>query len=183
MIQAYNGQNDSTLVASSRSRFAAGGRVPLPTYKAIPEEILSRPDDFWARVDVDMLDGDECFPWKGCTDRDGYGITRRNFRAHRVAYVLAKGAIPDGHTIDHLCQNRRCCNPAHLEAVTASENVRRRREPTNQPSKYRPRKRTAARYARRRERGTCIQCNTSSVKYRCDRCRSIHNARQVGRKR
>ena len=179
----YNGQSDSVLVTPSRSRHAVGGRATLPTYKPIPESVLHRPDDFWARVEVDMYNTDACFPWKGCTDREGYGITGRIFRAHRVAYALANGQIPDGFTIDHLCQNRRCCNPAHLEAVSVSENVKRRREPTTRPSKYQPRKRTSARYGRRRDRGVCVQCNTPSEKYRCDRCREIHNAKDRGRKR
>jgi hypothetical protein len=46
-------------------------------------------------------------------------------RAHRFAYELLVGPIPEGLVIDHLCRNRRCVNPAHLEPVTAEENWRR----------------------------------------------------------
>lgn len=66
--------------------------------------------------------------WKGERQRDGYGTFRtasRNFRAHRVAYELARGHIPAGLQIDHLCGVRACVNPAHMEAVTHRENVLR----------------------------------------------------------
>lgn len=46
-------------------------------------------------------------------------------RAHRYAYVSAVGYIPDGLVLDHLCNNKRCVNPSHLEPVTAAENIRR----------------------------------------------------------
>lgn len=60
--------------------------------------------------------------------KDGYvQLTRKNARvyAHRLAYVEAKGSIPEGYTIDHLCRVRNCVNPKHLEAVTFLENMRR----------------------------------------------------------
>lgn len=51
-------------------------------------------------------------------------------RAHRVAWILANGSVPDGMTLDHLCRNRQCCELSHLEPVTNRENVKRGNLPT-----------------------------------------------------
>lgn len=82
---------------------------------------------FWSKVD--MTGGPEaCWPWTACKNNDGYGrfmLHGKARRAHRVGFALAKGEIPDGLVLDHLCRNRDCCNPAHLEPVTVAENNRR----------------------------------------------------------
>ena len=68
---------------------------------------------------------DDCWLWQGRLHK-GYGaFGKRSLRVHRVAYAAAFGAIPKGLEIDHLCRNRRCGNPAHLEAVTHAVNVGR----------------------------------------------------------
>lgn len=85
------------------------------------------PVRFWAKVDKG--ESDECWEWTAYRLWNGYG--RFGYRhgdvryAHRVAYELAVGPIPDGLDIDHLCRNRACVNPAHLEPVTRSVNLRR----------------------------------------------------------
>lgn len=77
---------------------------------------------FWAGVERSTPD--VCWPWKKSTSPSGYGRFDR-WRAHRVAYQLAHGALSPTLTIDHLCRNKRCVNPAHLEAVTLRENILR----------------------------------------------------------
>jgi hypothetical protein len=69
-----------------------------------------------------------CISWTGHKLSNGYGtirVLRQLQYVHRIAYELARGPIPAGLTIDHLCRNRLCINPTHLEAVTNWENGRR----------------------------------------------------------
>ena len=71
-------------------------------------------------------DEHECWLWLGSLDRDGYGsfwLSQRTLRAHRVAYAMSNGPIPDGLVIDHLCKVRSCVNPGHMRTCTNGENV------------------------------------------------------------
>jgi hypothetical protein len=82
---------------------------------------IKGPTDFWAKVQK-LQNG--CWLWLGsCNKRYGYFKTR--IQAHRYAYELMIGPVPDGLELDHLCRNRYCVNPSHLEAVSHRTNVLR----------------------------------------------------------
>jgi len=71
---------------------------------------------------------DSCWEWNGRFLPDGYGmfsLGERDVLAHRFAYELYRDAIPEGLQLDHLCRNRWCVNPHHLEPVTSRENTMR----------------------------------------------------------
>lgn len=72
---------------------------------------------------------DDCWLWRGALNNRGYGRLTRggHVYAHRYVYELERGPIPTGMQLDHLCRTPACVNPAHLEPVTGTENVRRGR--------------------------------------------------------
>ena len=82
----------------------------------------------------------DCWEWQLARDREGYGVVnlridgqKRTMGSHRASYMIFVGTIPDGLVIDHLCRNRACCNPKHLEPVTQRENsIERSMSPTAQ---------------------------------------------------
>ena len=83
------------------------------------------PGAFWLRV----YKGVGCWEWRGYKNSGGYGVfhayARKKLMAHRISYQLLCGRIPTGLVIDHLCRNRGCVNPQHLEVVTNRENILR----------------------------------------------------------
>jgi len=77
-----------------------------------------------------------CWEWRGATNPKGYGNIRRDmdgpaYSVHRVSFEHFHGPIPDGLEVDHLCFNRACVNPDHLEAVDRRTNVLRGRRNQN----------------------------------------------------
>lgn len=95
---------------------------------------------FLAKVDKDgpvpehRPDLGPCWRWKASTARNGYALfhSPEARHAHRWSYMHFVGPIPDGAELDHLCRNRSCSRPEHLEPVTHLVNLRRGRSFVNQ---------------------------------------------------
>lgn len=160
---------------------------------------------------VDDQDQDGCWEWTAARSGAGYGNfvanNGKNISAHRYSYAVFVGPIPEGLALDHLCRNRACVNPDHLEPVTHRENTRRglRKDlretcdnghpwvPENLVPRYgsdgEGRHRCRACYeatrakidARRSKQGKCVDCGDSIGKF-AKRCRSCAaTSRNLGR--
>lgn len=71
------------------------------------------------------IDDNGCWNWNKSVSSSGYGQFTKNkkyWNTHRYVYLTVKGSIPDGMVVRHLCHNRRCCNPDHLEVGTEVDN-------------------------------------------------------------
>ena len=84
----------------------------------------STEERFWEKVSPEPMSG--CWLWTASTSM-GYGYFRwgKLRTAHSITYEMTHGSIPAGLELDHLCRNRLCCNPDHLEAVTHRANALR----------------------------------------------------------
>lgn len=99
---------------------------PLATSRVVGDDVAR----FWSNTS--KRDPDECWEWTGGKSPDGYGILRIDGRTAympRFAYVLLRDPIPEGLEPDHLCRNRGCVNPWHLEPVTHKVNILRGESP------------------------------------------------------
>jgi hypothetical protein len=86
-------------------------------------------DRFWSKID--KKGKNECWNWIASTSTPGYGQFYSNGKmvgAHAFAYGRVKGKVPIGLEIRHSCDNRRCCNPAHMKVGTRKENASDREE-------------------------------------------------------
>lgn len=91
--------------------------------RAAIDERMSRPEYI-----IDESSG--CWNWNRSVSSNGYGMVQRTeggraMVAHRYIYIRERGPIPDGLQLDHLCRNKRCVNPDHLEPVTQATNTQR----------------------------------------------------------
>lgn len=80
---------------------------------------------FWSKVRIPDRRAD-CWEWTGTRNGNGYGrawMDSKWVAAHRHSYIQFKGPVPDGLHVRHLCHNRLCCNPDHLDVGTAKENA------------------------------------------------------------
>lgn len=97
-----------------------------------PKEVIAR--RFWSKVQP-VASG--CWEWQGRRSANGYGTMAVKpesrplhlMRAHRIAWTLLYGPISGRLVIDHLCRNRLCVRPTHLDLVTEQENGRRAKSP------------------------------------------------------
>lgn len=123
-------------------------------------------EPFWARVD--RKGPDECWLWLGKMRGDKkYGTVRlqgSTWMVHRIAYHIAVGPVPDGMTLDHVwargCRSKLCCNPAHLEPVTQSVNVKRH---FSRPDRLYPLVCKKAGHPKEFGRSNCRKCNVIAV--------------------
>lgn len=114
--------------ASGLCRLHYGRRGRIGSVHLPPKP--SETDRFWAKVQPTGF----CWEWTGAHDSAGYGIftlapadhlNHTTTRSHRYAYESLVGPVGEGLHLDHLCRNRGCCNPDHLEPVTQAENIAR----------------------------------------------------------
>lgn len=100
--------------------------APRRTYSSGPRLSIAPLERIKLYAPLDAESG--CWIWQRSIQANGYArmtVKGERHYVHRLAYELLVGPIPEGLHLDHLCRNRACCNPAHLEPVTCLENVRR----------------------------------------------------------
>lgn len=128
MLYNYGDKRKWDGAASTARPVALSDWAAKMQQKSIPQLSPEQLDKFWYRVEVHQPSG--CWQWRGTIERWGYGqfsLGKKagKFRAHRVAYSVLIGPVPDGMQLDHLCRNNGCVNPDHLQVTTGRINTLR----------------------------------------------------------
>lgn len=145
---------------------------------------MSRPDSYIDRLLANVVERGGCWVVGSGLLSTGYGQiwdgdARRNRLAHRVMWEHVVGVIPAGRQLDHLCRNRACCNPAHLEVVTCRTNIVRGESPaavnarkTRCPRGHELTPENLTPSERRRGRRACLVCKREQARRRMARRRA-----------
>lgn len=146
----------------------SGGALGVRGAPLSPEaEFGTLPAHIEQRIEYEPMSG--CWLWTGALCSSGHAqITyrKRRWMLHRFTYTQLVGSIPDGLVLDHLCCNRACCNPHHVEPVTAAENIRRgdvgwnHRDKTHCPQGHPYDEENTYRYKNKRMCRTCMAAAT-----------------------